>query len=90
MYDSFQAKPDLTPFSHRPARVDLEARNLPEAYGAALSAKLDFSTEDAADDLLLNELVWRSVRGAHSPMPPPVRASFVFARDEAEEDEEDE
>jgi hypothetical protein len=25
----------------------------------------------------LNEIVWKSVRGAASPMPPPVRAGFV-------------
>jgi Phosphoesterase family len=89
MYNSFQEQPDLSPYVHRPANVDLQARNGADAWGHALSAKLDFSREDAADDLLLNELVWRSVRGANSPMPPPVRASFVFAEQEEEEDEED-
>jgi hypothetical protein len=39
---------------------------------------MNFAKEDAADDLLLNEAVWRSVRGENSPMPPPVRAAFVF------------
>jgi hypothetical protein len=39
---------------------------------------MDFSREDAADDLLLNEVVWRSVRGCDSPMPAPTRAAFVF------------
>jgi hypothetical protein len=28
--------------------------------------------------LLLNEVIWRSVRGPRSPMPPPVHAAFVF------------
>ncbi len=77
MYQSFSGRPDLTPFRHRVANVDLEERNKPGAWGAAESAKLDFSREDAADDLLLNDIVWRSVRGADSPMPPPVRTSFV-------------
>ena len=40
----------------------------------------DFTREDAADDLLLNEVIWRSVRGPDSPMPPPVRAAFVFPK----------
>ncbi len=88
MYHSFQDKPDLTPYKHRPANIDLQARNGETAWGHALSAKLDYSQEDVADDLLLNELVWRSVRGANSPMPPPVRASFVFAENEDEEDDE--
>lgn len=38
---------------------------------------MNFAREDAADDLLLNEVVWRSVKGPGSPMPPPVRAAFV-------------
>jgi hypothetical protein len=45
---------------------------------------MDFSREDAADDLLLNEIVWRSVRGPDSPMPPPRRAAFVFIADQDE------
>jgi hypothetical protein len=48
---------------------------------------VDFSKEDAADDLLLNEIVWRSVRGAAAPMPPPRRAAFVFAEEEEADDD---
>jgi DNA-binding beta-propeller fold protein YncE len=89
MYDSFQPKADLAPYKHRPANVSLTARNGRSAWGAELSAKMDFSKEDAADDLLLNEVVWRSVRGPKSVMPPPVRASFVFAGPDEDEDEEE-
>jgi hypothetical protein len=82
MYRAFQATPDLRPTEARPAQVDLAARNPLVAWGGRL--KMDFSREDAADDLLLNEVIWRSVRGADHPMPAPVRAAFVFAhpRDE--------
>lgn len=91
MYASFTGQPDPRPFTARPANVDLHEKNAATAWGADLSAKMDFSREDAADDLLLNEVVWRSVRGADSPMPPPVRASFVFQHGEDEdEDERDE
>lgn len=89
MYDPFQAKPDLNPYQHRPANVSLTAVNGRDAWGAELSAKMDFSKEDAADDLLLNEVVWRSVRGPKSVMPPPVRASFVFAKPEEDEEEDE-
>jgi hypothetical protein len=40
----------------------------------------DLSKEDAADDLAFNEVIWRSVKGAESPMPAPVRAAFFLAR----------
>ncbi len=90
MYNSFQPQSDVKPFKHLPNNVPLDTLNLPNAYGARLSATFDFSKEDAADDLLLNEVIWRSVRGANSPMPAPVRAGFVFAHPEEEEEEEDE
>jgi hypothetical protein len=88
MYESFRGEPDATPYKHLPAIIDLNARNTGKEFGAEISATLDFSREDAADDLLLNEIVWRSVRGADSRMPPPVRAAFVRAIPEPEEDDD--
>ncbi len=51
--------------------------NSPEAWGAELSARLDFEKEDSADDILFNQIIWKAVRGADSPMPAPVRAAFI-------------
>jgi YVTN family beta-propeller protein len=82
MYGSFSSKPDPTPYKARPAQVDIEARNVKTAWGADVSATLNLAVEDAADDLVLNEIVWKSVKGPDSPMPPPVRAAFVFAEPE--------
>ncbi len=90
MYASFQAKPDLRPYKHRPANVDLTAMNPDTGWGAEQTAKLDLSREDAADDLLLNQIVWKSVRGPDAQMPPPVRASFVFALADDDDNEEGE
>ena len=78
MFASFGKSPDFQPFTHLPAQADLEAINSALAWGAAESENLNFAKEDAADDLLLGDIVWRSVRGSSSPMPPPVRAAFVF------------
>lgn len=94
MYNSFTNKADLTPFKHRPARIDLAEKNQPNAPGARRSAQLDFTKEDAAPDIEFNEIIWKSIRGAHSPMPAPVRSAFVRAveddDDEKEKDEEKE
>ena len=85
MFNSFQAAPDLRPYDALPANVDLEERNSAQAWGGQI--KMNFAREDAAGDLLLNEVVWRSVRGPDSPMPKPVRAAFVFEhRGEKDED----
>jgi hypothetical protein len=71
-------KPDLRPYKTLPENVDLNERNTKLAWGGDLSRKMNFVKEDAADDLLLNEVIWRSIRGAQSPMPAPVRAAFVI------------
>ena len=67
---------------HRPAGVDLGARRIRGlAWGAAKSLKLDLDeAEDRADDLVFNEIIWKSVKGPDSPMPPPVRSAFVLPR----------
>jgi YVTN family beta-propeller protein len=85
MFTLFQSAPDLRPYQALPANVDLEARNSAHAWGGQI--KMNFAREDAVDDLLLNEVIWRSVRGANSPIPAPVRAAFVFGR-QAEKDED--
>jgi hypothetical protein len=89
MYNSFQATPEVRPFEHVPARVDLNEKNKATAWGAKLSEKFDLTREDAVDDLLLNEVIWRSIRGADSPMPPPVRAAFVVPHVKKEKKDDD-
>jgi sugar lactone lactonase YvrE len=91
MYASFQAKPDVRAYEHLVPDADLKETNKKTAWGAKLSEGFDLTREDAADDLLLNEVVWRSVRGADSPMPPPVRAAFVFPhlKDKQDKDDDD-
>ncbi len=86
MYHSFQGRPDLSGYAHVRPEVDLTEKNKPGAWGAGLSEKLDLAQEDRADDLLFNEVIWRSVKGPDSPMPAPVRASFVFPH--VEDDQE--
>jgi len=90
MFNSFTDKADLTPFKHRPARIDLAEKNAPNAPGAQRSAQLDFTKEDAAPDIEFNEIIWRAVRGADSVMPAPVRSAFVRAVEDDEDDEKEE
>ena len=89
MWNSFTAEPDLTPYENRPAQVDLKAINTADAWGAEVSKTLNLAREDAADDLIFNEIIWKAVKGADSPMPPPVRAAFVVPAREEEEEEDD-
>jgi hypothetical protein len=84
MFNSFEAKAELTPYTVVPVNVNLDEKNGAQAWGGDF--KMNFAKEDAADDLLLNEVIWRSVRGANSPMPAPTRAGFVFQREKSADD----
>ena len=77
LYNAFVAHSDTTPYAAVAARIPLDERNKPGAPGAAESAAMDFSAPDRAPDLLLNEVIWKSVKGAQAVMPPPRRAAFV-------------
>jgi DNA-binding beta-propeller fold protein YncE len=77
MYHAFQKTPDFTEYKHVVPDVDLTEKNKKTAWGAHLSESFDLTKEDQADDLLFNEVIWRSVKGPESPMPAPVRAAFV-------------
>ena len=87
LWAAFGDRPDLTPYTERPAQVDLAARNAKLAWGARESQRMDFSAPDRADDIKLNEIVWRSVRGPKSPMPGPVRAAFFKAHPKDDDDD---
>jgi YVTN family beta-propeller protein len=75
--DCFTTKPDFKPYRVRAANVDLEQRNVAWNKSAQRSQEWNFAKEDAAPDLDLNEVVWKSVEGEDSIMPAPRRSAFV-------------
>lgn len=72
MYASFGTKPVVTPFSVIKPMIDVNVKNTKDSYGAEASNKMDLSEPDRAPMHALNEIVWKSIKGADSPMPPPV------------------
>lgn len=86
MYNSFLAQADARPYTVVPVEVDRNERNRKTAWGSKLSGQMDFSKEDAADDFLLNEVIWRSIRGGDHPMPAPIRAAFFLAHPQDRDD----
>jgi hypothetical protein len=77
MYASFSDKADLKPYVSEKAQIDLAARNTKKSYGAERSGKMDFSDYDLADESELNEILWRSIKGADAPLPPAVRRAIA-------------
>jgi len=89
MYHSFTGKPDLNAYAHEVPKTDMKAINVAGAWGAEWSERANLAKEDQADDILFNEVIWKSVKGPRSPMPPPVRAAFFLPKVRAEPDDDD-
>jgi len=77
MHTAFTSTPDTTGYRCRPAKINIEERNPAGSFGQGRSGEMDFTREDAAPERELNQIVWKSIRGIHSEMPPPVRSAFV-------------
>jgi DNA-binding beta-propeller fold protein YncE len=90
MYNAFTGTPNVAPFRHVDPTVSLTERNLPSSYGSPQSLAMDFSMEDRAPEALLNEILWRSIRGARSQVPPPRRSLFVTPASRSAGDDDDE
>ncbi|MGZ3517807.1 MAG: hypothetical protein ACXVAM_11595 [Vulcanimicrobiaceae bacterium] len=64
LYAAFGAKADLRPYVAIKPSVDMNARNQKTAYGAALSARIDFAHPDEVDPAQLNDIIAHNVRPA--------------------------
>jgi DNA-binding beta-propeller fold protein YncE len=88
MYNAFQNRAVLSSYRALPARIPLDERNAANAWGAEASLAMNFDEADMTPEYELNEILWKSVRGAASPMPPPVRAGFLRIIEDEDDEEE--
>ncbi|HEY8231768.1 MAG TPA: SMP-30/gluconolactonase/LRE family protein [Vicinamibacteria bacterium] len=89
MFGAFAGKPDPKPYALRQPRVSLTETNREDAPGAQASLAMNLIEADLAPERELNEIVWKSIRGADSVMPAPIRAAFVRPIGDNDEDEDD-
>jgi hypothetical protein len=87
LYASFGAVPEATQFSVIAPQIDVNAKNTKQSYGAGESMNMDFLDVDLAPMHALDEIVWKSLKGADVPMPSPVHRfrPLVSARDSTED-----
>jgi hypothetical protein len=78
MFNCFSDKADPAPYVAEGAKIDLNVKNTPLAYGAERSSKMDFSEYDKIDDFELNEILWRAIKGKDAPLPPAVRRAIAY------------
>jgi Phosphoesterase family len=85
MVNSFTADGDFALYNYIPAIIDLKEQNLASAYGAKESEAMDFSRPDEINEAVLNEILWRSIKGAGAPVPAPRHGAWVMVEDRKEE-----
>jgi YVTN family beta-propeller protein len=74
MTAAFTSTPNMRPFTALPASVNLNAKNTLDSPMAKASMSIDFSAPDRIPMRLMNEILWKSMRGERSQMPEPVRS----------------
>jgi len=70
-------------------KIDIEEKNMADAYGAKRCEEFDLTKEDAIPDIEFNEIIWKSVKGKASEMPAPVRSAFVNVSSHQQDDDDD-
>jgi len=89
LYNAFQGTPNLAAYGMQMPTVSTDEKNLPTSFGASMSARMDFRDADRTPEVLLNEILWHSVKGPNVPMPPPKRSVFVRPRGTMADDDDD-
>ncbi|PJJ66636.1 YVTN family beta-propeller protein [Chryseobacterium geocarposphaerae] len=84
MWRSFTNQPDFASFDHVQANINLNERNPEKGKLAELSAKFDWSKEDAVPDLVFNEILWQGIKGESAPAP--IRAAFLKTNEDEDDD----
>lgn len=75
LWKCFTAKANTESYHALAPNVDIFQKNTAYNSGSKKSATFDFSKEDAAPDLALNQIIWEAIK--HTKMPAPKHAAFV-------------
>jgi len=84
MSAAFARIPNLRPYTALLPSVPLDARNADNAPMAEESVAIDFSKPDRIPMQLMNEILWKSVKGADREMPPTRHTDAVHPRRDSE------
>ena len=88
LFECFTNKADLRPYVVKQPQINLDNRNVAINESSRRSELFDFSKEDAAPDLDLNEVIWKSIKGEHAIMPAPKRSAFVILQKKKKDDDD--
>ena len=87
MWNCFQSTPTNKLFSAKALQYDINEKNTQPSVWQKMSEKFDLKKEDAVPDKLINEVIWKSVKGLDAQMPAPKKAAFIKINAEKEVDD---
>ncbi|HZY36650.1 MAG TPA: bifunctional YncE family protein/alkaline phosphatase family protein [Mucilaginibacter sp.] len=88
LFACFTSKPDFSPYTVKPAQVDLQQRNIAVNESSKRSQLFNFAKEDAVPDLELNDVIWKYVKGENAVLPAPKRSAFVILEKKKKDDDD--
>jgi len=77
MWSCFQSSPNLASYTALGPGVDINKRNVAFNKDTKNSPRFNFAKADMVPDRLLNEAIWKAVKGPGSTVPEPRRSAFV-------------
>ncbi len=87
MWRCFNKTPDTKPFNSLRSNINLNELNPKGTKLAAMAKGLDFSAVDRVPDQIMNNMIWKAIKGENTIVPTPVRAAFVKAVQKADDDD---
>jgi YVTN family beta-propeller protein len=77
MWRCFADTANHKPFKAKLININLDDKNLAMNKWQKMSDEFDWTMEDRAPDILLNDIIWVAVKGENTPCPVPKRAAFL-------------
>ena len=77
LFRSFSREIDLSPYQTMDNSYPLDELYTKHDELSELTETFNLEVEDAAPDLALNEVIWKTVKGIDSEMPAPRRGAFI-------------
>jgi hypothetical protein len=77
MWNCFGTVADTAAYQAQAPGTDLSKRNTAFNKETERSSLFNFTRADAVPDRLLNEAIWKAVKGLNTPVPEPRRSAFV-------------
>jgi YVTN family beta-propeller protein len=77
LWRCFEKTPNLTGFTQKPLRYDINEKNTAHTAMQRKSELFNFKKEDNINDQDFTEVLWKGLKGENAVVPAPKRAAFI-------------